>query len=97
MRDFATSTALVALLATILGGCSATYDQQAAKLFRFAKNNKIGNSPDYYLVKTSGLAGPDRVALVFGMGSDYTFCAELAEYYMEKYPEDRYSCEMANS
>src|SRR3546814_14448626 len=77
--------ALIAVsLMLLLCACSSTYDQQAAKLFRFAKNNKIGSSSDYYLVKTSGLAGPDRVALVFGMGSDYAFCTELAEYRSEE-------------
>lgn len=97
MRGFVIAGVLLAVVAPILGGCERSYEQQTEKLYRFAKNNRIGSSPDYYLVKASGMAGPDRVALVFGMGEDFTFCSELAALYMDKYPADSYTCEMANN
>jgi hypothetical protein len=79
-----------------LAGCTDTYDDQANKLYRFVEKNKIGSAPDYYLVKSSGFGGPERVALMYAMTDDYTFCNEIADFYMEKYPASRYSCEKAN-
>ena len=82
-------------LGAMVAGCAESYDQQTDRLYSFAKRHQIGSSSDFYLVKR-GLAGPDRVALVFGMASDSTFCFELAQFYMEKYPADTYWCEAAN-
>lgn len=80
----------------LLGGCTETYDDQAASLYRHVEKNRIGTSSDYYLVKLSGLAGPERVALLYAMTDDFEFCNEIAEFYMEKYPSTRYTCEKAN-
>lgn len=83
------------VLAASVAGCAGSYDRQVEGLASYAKRHKIGGSADFYLVK-NGMAGPDRVALVFGMGDDFSFCMELAELYTQKYPSDTYWCEAAN-
>lgn len=88
--------ALALAVVWLLGSCTPTYDDQAAKLYKFVEKNRVGTSADYYLVKVSGFGGPERVALMYAMIDDYEFCSEIAAFYMEKYPASRYSCEKAN-
>lgn len=86
----------VGLLLLAAGGCSESLDDQYAKVERFAENNQTGQSPDAWLVK-NGLAGPERVALIFGFVPDSEFCIEVADMYNKKYPDGgRYTCELAN-
>lgn len=81
----------VLLSLVVLVGCASETSPSTGKLESlqaFAKKGQVGYSKDYYLTKN----GDDRVALVFGMSDDFSFCSELAEMYMRKYPLDRYSC-----
>ena len=51
-----------------------------------------GEKGDYHLVKVS-FAGAHPVALMFGFVDDASFCEEVAELYMRRYPGDLYRCE----
>ncbi len=75
--------------------CDSSYEAQRTKFEKFVKAGKIGSSSDVYLVK-NGAAGPERIALIFGFMDDFSFCREVAELYVKKYPRDSYSCELAN-
>lgn len=87
----------LAILAALgLSACTPSLDDQQDKLGRFVAKNRYGSSPDYYLVRLSGIAGPERVALMYAMTDDLEFCSEIAGFYMEKYPESRYTCEKGN-
>lgn len=86
----------VAAAALVLVGCSDSLEDQTARLEKFAKANKYGTSNDYWLVKNSPIAGPNKVALVFGLMDDREFCEDLARLYMNKYRGDRYTCLSAN-
>lgn len=86
---------LVALVA--LAGCKPSYDDQIVALDKLLSKAAMGSSRDFWLVKASSFGGPhDRVALVFGFLDDYTFCLEIADLYMKRYPMDRYVCLPAN-
>lgn len=87
---------ILALTAILLTSCTANYEDQAQALYRHVERNRIGDSPDYYLVKASGMAGAERVALVYAMMDDFAFCDDLARFYMEKHSGDQYTCEKAN-
>lgn len=88
------TTALIA--AIFLAGCSPSYEDQQAKIERFAKANRFGDYQDMWLVR-DGMFATERVALIYAMGPDSEFCAELAQMYNEKYPTGAvYSCEPAN-
>jgi hypothetical protein len=78
-----------------LSGCTPSYEDQSEALSKFARGNQIGGSPDYFLVKY-GMAGPERIALIYGMAPDIEFCQEIANSYMAKYPASTYTCELAN-
>lgn len=94
------SLACVALagLLTALAGCSKpSYTDQVKDLVAYLAKAQIGDSRDYWLVKASSLGSDvDRVALIFGLLDDLTFCRDLATLYMSKYPADSYTCIPAN-
>jgi len=85
------------ITAALLGsaGCTPSYEDQSEALSKFALGNQIGSSPDYFLVKY-GMAGPERIALIYGMAPDVEFCQDIADSYMAKYPNSTYTCELAN-
>lgn len=78
-----------------LSGCQQSLDSQHNKLESFVKRHQVGSSPDVYLIK-HGLAGPERVALIYGFVPDSEFCFEIADIYTKKYPDSSYTCERAN-
>lgn len=78
-----------------ISACEKKYEDQVKDIEKLFSKGKVGTSPDFYLVK-SGLAGPDKVAVVFGYLDDYDVCSELAKLYMQKYPSDTYYCQAAN-
>ncbi len=86
---------MAAAAALFITSCTPSYEEQSEKLSKFIKGNQIGSSPDYFLVKY-GMAGPERVALIYGMAPDLEFCQEIAQTYMTKYPGSTYQCELAN-
>lgn len=81
------------LLAT--AGCQPSLDAQLESVDRFAKGNRVGSSADVFLLR-DGLAGTERVALIYAMSDDMAFCLEIAEIMAAKYPATRYSCGYAN-
>jgi len=86
--------AAIALM--LAAGCtSGGIDADLAKVDSFAKRNRIGSSPDVFLVKTS-FAGQSRVALFYGYADDLAACGEVAESLGAKYPDASYRCEYGN-
>lgn len=74
-----------------------TYEDQFEILADHVNKKKIGSTPDFWLTKTSIFGSQDRVALVFGLLGDDEFCQDIAELYMQKYPDSHYYCLPANS
>ncbi len=87
---------LLIIFAFILSSCSGSLEDQSAKLDAFVKGNRYGTSADVWLVKHNAFGENERVTLVFGFLDDFSFCAEIAELYMQKYPADQYRCQLAN-
>lgn len=79
-----------------LGSCRSSLDDQYERIEEFAKSNRIGSATDMWLVK-DGLAGPERVALIFGFVPDSEVCEEVAFMYNRKYPNGgKFTCHPAN-
>lgn len=87
--------AAVVVASIALAGCAMSLERQHGLVGAFFSWVQVGSGRDYYLVKT-GLAGRERVAVIFGFLDDAKFCREVAEAQMARYPNDRYSCEPAN-
>lgn len=83
-------------LGACLSSCGDGYNHQISAIELFFKTGRTGSSSDYYLVKI-GLAGPDKVAVIFGFMDDKEFCEDIAKLYMSKYPAASYRCEKANN
>jgi hypothetical protein len=81
--------------ALLLAGCSQGIDAQTKRLEKFAAGHQVGSAPDAYLVRY-GMAGAERIALVYAMADDMAYCEELAEMMMARYPSIVYRCEYAN-
>lgn len=77
-------------------GCEKSYDNQRAELESFVGSHKMGEHPDFWLVKHTMFGDLERVGLIFGFVDDQSFCHEIAALYMQRHPEDRYVCEQAN-
>jgi hypothetical protein len=71
------------------------YEAQARRINAFFSQGKAGHSSDYYLVKDGG-AGMERVAIIYGLADDKSFCQDIADAYMRRYPVERFLCEKAN-
>jgi hypothetical protein len=86
----------ILLVGFMLIGCSPGLETQTRLLEMFVKWNRIGSSSDIWLVKHNVFGMDEKVAFVFGFVDDYGFCREVAEMYMKRYPNSRYSCALAN-
>jgi len=95
MKSSWRAAVVIAALLGAIAGCKPSYEEQSEALSKFTKGNQIGSSPDYFLVKY-GMAGPERIALIYGMAPDVEFCQEVAAMYMARYPLSTYTCELAN-
>ena len=51
---------------------------------------------DYWLVIQNAMGELERVALVFGMADDLSFCNSLVDAYRAQFPNSRFHCEPAN-
>lgn len=80
----------------ILAACSSGYERQVARLKWFVGWNQIGVTRDVWLVKHNAFGMDEETVLIFGYWDDWSFCQELAEMYMQRYPLDRYRCSFAN-
>lgn len=87
---------LGALVVAGAASCEKGLEDQQEKLNRFVAKNRYGSTADMWLLR-DGMAGRERVALIYGFAPDAEFCNEVAEMYNAKYPRGaRYSCERAN-
>jgi len=84
------------VLCLSLAGCSDSLEDQQARIEKFVKSNRYGNSADQWLIKRNAFGDFEKVALVFGFMNDSEFCEDIATLYMGKYPRDRYICLPAN-
>lgn len=89
-------TILAVAIALALGACSEDLDKQHQRLAKHVRENKIGSSQDFWLVKHNMFGEFERVGLIFGFMDDREFCEEISALYMRKFPADRYSCAPAN-
>ena len=78
---------------TLLACCSGCDAQ--SKLERTVGSATVGSSGDMWLVK-DGIAGRERVGLIFGFVSDTEACVDLATTYNDRYPRANLTCEPAN-
>lgn len=88
LRRIAFLPAITSALALLIGCESRTYERQVANIEQVVASHKIGSSSDYFLTKN----GADRVALIFGMTDDFSFCSDVADMYQKRYPAERWSC-----
>lgn len=73
-----------------------TYDEQVAALDETLAVQSVGASTDYWIVKANSLGPNDRVALIFGMLDDFTFCNAAADALTARFRPDQYICMAAN-
>lgn len=88
--------ALVVLIASVLPGCEDKLEDQMERLTKAVSSDKYGQSSDVWLVKFNAFGEWEKTALVFGYLDDFGFCNEVATMYVNKYPSDQYSCQVAN-
>jgi hypothetical protein len=55
------------------------YDQQEKNLKKYFAKNKMGNSPDYAIIKN----GTDYIATIHGMADDLAVCQQIIKPYNE--------------
>ena len=96
MKRWGRFFAIAAVCICVLSACEKSLDRQQADIEKFSAKHRYGSSSDMWLARY-GMAGKERVALIYGMSSDVEFCMEIAQLYNDKYPEGaRYTCEPAN-
>jgi hypothetical protein len=87
----------IPILCLLIGvsACSGdSYNERLAKLETLVEKQRIGSSPDHWLVSSVGRE-PYRIALIFGVADSEQVCADLADYLSRTHGE-RYFCESAN-
>ena len=87
---------IILVVGLMLVSCSPSYETQRGVLEKLVAWNRIGSSADVWIIKHNFFGENEKVGLVFGFLNDYEFCREVAELYMKRYPDSRYSCAVAN-
>lgn len=87
---------MICISSLLLVGCGASIWRDVAMVERFFSWWQVGSSRDWLLVKNNFIGERDPVAIIFGFGDDHSFCVEIAEMYMGRYPATKYYCEPAN-
>ena len=78
-------------------GCSPREPRSEDVTAFFAKNAKVGSSPDVGLYKHTALSGEwGHVATVHGMDDDMAFCDTVLNALKATYPDQRYACRLLN-
>lgn len=96
MKNCSRLLMIVATCVLCISACEKGLDGQQSDIEKFANNHRYGSSSDVWLTRY-GMAGKERVALIYGMSPDIEFCMEIAQLYNDKYPNGaRYTCEPAN-
>ena len=89
-------TVLAVTIAIPTMGLSDNYSNTLRDWENFAYDNKLGNSPDYWLEKLTTL-GWDKMIIVMGYGSDRRSCEIIAGLLRSKYTAAQYRCKPANN